>query len=344
MDKDYLMRVLTMMGLTNREAEVFLAILEKGEASVKDILESVNIHQPQLYNILSSLLRRGFIKVSSSRPKKYSAYSLSTIIDSYISSLLSIKETVKRIELPIRSGSQIYIAYGIDGLNNSLVEVISNAQVELYGEIPNWILRRNLRLLIDALKRGVRLYLLVYPSISEEDLRPLREYNDAAWIKVNKLGDFLLLASDLSRGVYASRRSVMAGEGSHCYIIQDVDVISRFLTIFSSTWKESEDVLYVDPVKGKYPRKFLNMYFALLNIEALLARGYNPIVSVRGIFLKRNEPVEVRGVVLSVNMINRISNMVLKSNSNQYTIGGYDAELEDIEAQEVVIESISLGT
>lgn len=336
-----MLRTLTMMGLTNREAEVFLTILEKREASVKDILESVDVHQPQLYNILSSLLRRGFIKVSSSRPKKYSAYSLSTIIDAYISSFLSIKEVVKRIELPIHSSSQIYVSYGMDGLNNGLVEVISSAQVELYGEIPDWILRKNLRLFIDALKRGVRLYLLVYPSISEGDLRPLREYEDAAWIKVNKLGDFLLLAADLSKGVYASRRSMAAGEGSHCYVIQDTDVVSRFLTIFNSTWRESEDALYVDPIKGKYPRKFLNMHFALLNLEALLAHGYNPIVTVKGILLKRNEPIEVRGIVSSVNMINRISNMVLRSNDNQYTIGGYDAELEDIEAQEVVIEGIN---
>ena len=341
MDRDYLLKALTMMGLTNREAEVFLVIAEKGEASVRDILELVDVHQPQLYNILSSLIRRGFIKVSSSRPKKYSAYSLSTIIDTYISSFLSIKEAVKRIELPIRSSSQIYVAYGMDGLNNGLVEVTSNAQVEVYGEIPNWMLRKNLRLFVDALRRGVRLYLLVYPSISEEELRPLREYGDVAWVKVNKLGDFLLLAADLSRGVYASRRSVAAGEGSYCYIIQDTDMISRFLTIFSSTWKESENALYVDPDKGKYPRRFLNIYFALLNLKVLLTHGYNPVVSVKGILLKRNEPIEVKGIVSSVNMFNRVSNMVLRSDNNQYTIGGYDAELEDIEAHEVVIESLN---
>jgi sugar-specific transcriptional regulator TrmB len=68
MDRDYLLKALTMMGLTNREAEVFLVIAEKGETSVKDILELVDVHQPQLYNILSSLIRREFIKVSSSRP------------------------------------------------------------------------------------------------------------------------------------------------------------------------------------------------------------------------------------------------------------------------------------
>jgi len=78
MDRDQLLNALSMMGLTNREAEVFLTILERGEASVKDILESVDIHQPQLYNILTSLLRRGFIKVSSGRPKLYSACLLYT--------------------------------------------------------------------------------------------------------------------------------------------------------------------------------------------------------------------------------------------------------------------------
>ncbi len=97
MSRDYLLDVLTMLGLTNREAEVFLAIAARGEASVKDLLESVDIHQPpQLYNILSSLLRRGgFIRVSGTRPKVYIAYDLSTIIETHVSTLLSIKESVK---------------------------------------------------------------------------------------------------------------------------------------------------------------------------------------------------------------------------------------------------------
>ena len=37
MDRDYLMGVLTMLGLTIREAEVSLTIVGKRDASVKDI-------------------------------------------------------------------------------------------------------------------------------------------------------------------------------------------------------------------------------------------------------------------------------------------------------------------
>jgi hypothetical protein len=40
-------------------------------------------------------------------------------------------------------------------------------------------------------------------------------------------------------------------------------------------------------------------------------------------------------------MYNRVSNIVLNTGNAQYSIGGYDAELEDIEAREIVIESLN---
>lgn len=343
MDRDQLMNILTMMGLSNREAEVFLAILERGEASVKDILEVVDVHQPQLYNILTNLVRRGFIKVSNSRPKLYSAYGLSSIIDSYVATLESIKEAVKNLETRRSSGSQIYVTYGTSGINNGIVEVANSAQVELYGEVPSWLLRRNIKVFMDALRRGVRLYLIVYPSIEERDADSLKSYEEYAWIRTTKLGDFLLLIADASRGIYASRRSIMGKGTPYCYIIYDRDMVSRLLTIFQSTWREAEDVIYINPEKGKYPRKFLNIFFAALTVQALLSHGYRPVIYVKGIYLKNNEPIEVRGVASSVTMINRITNIVIKSGNAQYSVGGFDAEIEDIEAREIVIESLNPG-
>jgi sugar-specific transcriptional regulator TrmB len=341
MDRDQLLNALSMMGLTNREAEVFLTILERGEASVKDILESVDIHQPQLYNILTSLLRRGFIKVSSGRPKLYSAYSLPTIIDTYISTLTSVKELIKGAKRRRNEGQRIYMTYGIDGINNGIVEVLNNAEVEVYGEIPVWLLKRNLRSFIETLRRDVRLYLIVYPSLEGVDLSTLKDHGDQVWIKVNRLGDFLLLAADLSIGIYASRRSTMRRSDAYGYVLYDTDMLARLMTIFTSTWRESEDALYINPEEGKYPRRFLSMFFAILTIQALLSRGHNPVVVVKGTYLKNGEPVELRGRVSNINMYNRVSNIVLNTGNAQYSIGGYDAELEDIEAREIVIESLN---
>ncbi|GGP19972.1 hypothetical protein GCM10007981_05870 [Thermocladium modestius] len=341
MSRDYLLDVLTMLGLTNREAEVFLAIAARGEASVKDLLESVDIHQPQLYNILSSLLRRGFIRVSGTRPKVYIAYDLSTIIETHVSTLLSIKESVKGVGQSQRGGSQISISYGMNGINNGVVDVVSNAKTELYGELPQWMLRSNIRLFMDALNRGVNLYLLIYPGIDNDCLSSMRKYGDLVRARTAKLGDFLLLVADFERGIYASRRAIMnRSSASFGYLIQDIDIIARFLDIFSSTWSKSSDALRADPEKSRYPRRYLNAHFASLDLKELLGRGHRPLITVRGIDIRRGEPIEVRGVVSSVESFNRVSSIIMESDGRRYSIGGYDAEIEDIEAREVIIEAM----
>lgn len=340
MDRDYLMGVLTMLGLTTREAEVFLTIIEKRGASVKDILEALDIHQPQLYNILSSLLRRGFIRVSGTRPKIYVAYDLSTIIETHVSMLLSAKELMRNIGMDQRSGPQVSIAYGVNGINNGIVDVVTNAQVELYGELPQWAFKENIRLFMDALRRGISVYLLIYPDIDSHEASKARQYGDLR-IKTTTLGDFLLLVADFERGIYASRRSIASkANNSFGYLIQDMDIISRFLDIFGSTWREAREVYGVDLEKARYPRRYLNTYFAALDIDGLLARGHRPVMVVKGLDIRKREPIEVRGIASSIKSFNRVSSIMLESNGRQYSIGGYDAEIEDIEAREIIIEKI----
>ncbi len=47
------------------------------------------------------------------------------------------------------------------------------------------------------------------------------------------------------------------------------------------------------------------------------------------------------GVVSSVESFNRVSSIIMESDGRRYSIGGgYDAEIEDIEAREVIIEAM----
>jgi len=63
-------------------------------------------------------------------------------------------------------------------------------------------------------------------------------------------------------------------------------------------------------------------------------------VRVLGRDVKSEYPIEVSGRVRAVNRIGIVSNFILESNEGTFTVGGFDAEIEDIEAQRVIIEKV----
>ncbi|WP_075056618.1 TrmB family transcriptional regulator [Thermogymnomonas acidicola] len=68
--------ILIDLGLTENEADVYLSLIEHGSMSAGDMLRNLNLRQPQLYDITSSLERKGFINaVEGGRPKRFEAIS-----------------------------------------------------------------------------------------------------------------------------------------------------------------------------------------------------------------------------------------------------------------------------
>ncbi len=80
---------------------------------------------------------------------------------------------------------------------------------------------------------------------------------------------------------------------------------------------------------------------ALNELETLLKLGYTPVVTVEGRDVKSGYPVSITGKVRSINRFGIVSNFVLESENGTFTVGGFDAEVEDIEAQRVVIREIT---
>jgi sugar-specific transcriptional regulator TrmB len=337
------------LGLTKREAEVYLTIWIKKSATVKDLLDSLDVHQPQLYNIIQSLIRKGFVRASAGRPRVYIASDITSLIDVQKMKLDILKRTLEEELKKIRSRSEeegpyISIVRSLDGIISSVIETINSAEVEIRAELPYSIFKELKPYFLSALQRGVNLYLLVYPGLgtfSEFEL-----FKDQVKIKTSELGNFLLIISDLSVGVYSRRRffstnkSPVSNSEIYGYVVQEKDLFLRLLNIHNNLWLKAKDVLCWQPRPEIYPKTFIEFSMALEEIRTLLKLKYTPIVSVEGRDVKEGLPIKIRGKVRSVNKLGIISNFVLETNEGTMTVGGFDAEVEDIEAQRITIEKV----
>ncbi len=62
---------LSSLGITKKETQLYLALLELGEATATDIAKRAKIKRTTAYNILPSLIERGFIQTTQKRGIKY---------------------------------------------------------------------------------------------------------------------------------------------------------------------------------------------------------------------------------------------------------------------------------
>ncbi|MBT3464130.1 hypothetical protein HOD20_03450 [archaeon] len=66
-----ILNLLKDIGLTQREAEVYIALLKMGKSSVLDISKNVKIHRTNIYDNLENLIEMGLAKFIVENDKKY---------------------------------------------------------------------------------------------------------------------------------------------------------------------------------------------------------------------------------------------------------------------------------
>ena len=337
------------LGLTKREAEVYLTIWMKNGTTVKELLDLLDVHQPQLYNIIQSLIRKGFVKASAGRPRIYVASDIVPLIDVQKMKLDILKESLREELVKLRNRTEdetpyISIVRSLEGILAAIIEIINSAEVEIRAELPYTIFSEIQPYLLGALQRGVNLYLLVYPQ--NETFEEFQRFRDRVKIRTSELGNFLLVISDLSVAVYSKRRFFSArklpvsNSEIYGYEIQEKDLLLRLLNIHNNLWMKAKEVICWEHTPDVYPKTFLEFSMALNEIETLFRLGYVPVVTIEGRYVKDGQPVKLTGKARSVNRAGIISNFVLDLGTREVTVGGFDAEIEDIEAQKVVIERI----
>ncbi len=185
---------LTNLGLTVRQARVYLALLKIREASTKTIADTLSVSRPNLYLILDSLQKLGLVEKVISNPIKYRPVTMSIAVqtllrtktDEYNKVKLTSKELLERTKknkkqllcpeinqnftlLPSNEDNRqkIYQAYKRVKLN---IRAIGSLEM-----FQNWD-NTDFRILAEANRRGVKWQMLVeYKAYDEKLLAPLQK-------------------------------------------------------------------------------------------------------------------------------------------------------------------------
>lgn len=239
------LRAVENLGLSEKEARVYLALLELGNASAFNISLKSTLKRPTTYVILEQLMQKGFVlKLPRSRKHSFQAippercFSLASERLNFTADLLP---ELKALQKGTEEKTSISYFKGIDGFKEAYDRILKNKQeitsVAFYAHQQN--VSPELKKFWDELEKQ-----FVRQKISRKVIIPhdisITNYLDQVATENNNISLKALLAdkfnSDVSIEVYDNMTILASHKYMQASLIQDANVARTMTQIFNIVW------------------------------------------------------------------------------------------------------------
>jgi len=337
-----LLKALEELGLTKLESKVYTTILRKGICKSSEILTELKIHQPQLYDVILSLQKKGFVVVQPGKPKYYSAIDPTTIIEKKISQLSELKTYVKQLlnELESRrimTPPHMWIVKGRQNLIAYAKKLIQQAQVEIQICVDHLTFSKLAEELIQSKLRGVHICLVIYPEEYEKSLKEFLERIKT--VKISPAGQFCLIV-DSSIGMYGPGKLLSPyfnfSQDEYSILFDEIVTAETLANYFYHLWISLKYLFPLSIDINEYPKRFVNHRSAVSEIIKLNDSGFKVFAEVRGRWARSAKPFIGRGEVVCTESNPLCVTFTLQlDNGKKVKVGGRGSQLHEVEADQI---------
>ena len=338
MREEEIIEKLQRLGLTKYESLAYITLLKLGPSKATDITKESGIPHTRVYDVLSSLHRKGFVDVMHGTPRLYKPVSPEVVLEKIKEDFIEDIENLKRAFLDLYRkayGEDLPEIWTIQGFDNTVERaeyVIRTAKYEVLINTPLEFLK--------LLKSEIRARKdVIFVIISNFDGVP-------EWLK----GDNIILA-----------RSGGAPWLMASWIIGDIDYALFFGALpkdrrkekFYSFWAKSPKIIQ------NYMHWFYTIYFdnseiikplnyeklpkplSIVNIRTLITvlkfAGLPRKAEIVGRTVDTKEPVTLEGQIVDYEYTPLTANITFKYNGNEVKVGGIGSYFEDVEGEKFIL-------
>lgn len=134
-----LTEILTKLGLEEKEAKVYLALLELGQASVMQISQKSGIKRPTAYLVLESLVNKGFVTQTYKKKKLvYVSEEPGTLVRALKRKEELLQEAMPELQAILastKSRPKISVYEGAQGMRAAYEKILANPEIRWFGSI-----------------------------------------------------------------------------------------------------------------------------------------------------------------------------------------------------------------
>ncbi len=182
---DFKIKTLFDYGLSNAQAKIYLALLEKGLASVREVSNNSKVARPDTYRVLLELHELGLVEKIIGKPTMYQPLQIMDAMN-----VLNLKREKESLDLTIRSqelvksleqkgngdsngeSGQVILIHGTEAIDLKLKNLMENTQDNVCAMFPwqrlhQWLIT-NYELVVKTLERKVYVRVITeYPNNSQ---------------------------------------------------------------------------------------------------------------------------------------------------------------------------------
>ncbi|WP_297435495.1 TrmB family transcriptional regulator [Thermococcus sp.] len=338
MREDEIIDKLQKLGLTKYESVAYITLLKLGPSKATDITKESGIPHTRVYDVLSSLHRKGFVDVMHGSPRLYKPVNPEVVLEKVKEEFVSDIEELKAAFLELYRevhGEELPEIWTIQGFDNTIERaeyVIRTAKHEVLINTPFEFLK----LLKEEIKRRKD---VVFVIISNFDEVP-------EWLE----GENILLAKS------GGAPWLMAS-----WIIGDIDYALFFGALpkdrrrekFYSFWAKSPRIIqnymhwfytiYFDNSEVIKPLEYdaLSKPLALVNIRTLITvlkfSRLPKKTEIIGRMIDTKKPVTLDGQIVSYEYTPLTANVTFRYNGDELKVGGIGSYFEDVEGERFIL-------
>ncbi len=338
MREDEIIDKLQKLGLTKYESVAYITLLKLGPSKATDITKESGIPHTRVYDVLSSLHRKGFVDVMHGSPRLYKPVNPEVVLEKVKEEFISDIEELKGAFLELYRevhGEELPEIWTIQGFDNTIERaeyVIRTAKHEVLINTPFEFLK----LLKEEIKRRKDVVFVIISNFSEVP----------DWLH----GENILLA-----------RSGGAPWLMASWIIGDIDYALFFGALpkdrrrekFYSFWAKSPRIIqnymhwfytiYLDNSEVIKPLEYdaLSKPLALVNIRTLITvLKFSKLpkkAEIVGRMIDTKEPVSLDGRIISYEYTPLTANVTFKYNGSELKVGGIGSYFEDVEGERFIL-------
>ncbi|WP_087037090.1 TrmB family transcriptional regulator [Thermococcus litoralis] len=337
MEEGELKALLKELGLNKYEVNAYLTLIKQGPLTAGELASLSKVPQPRIYDVVRSLMGKGFVAVTSERPKKIVPLDpekvLGAMEKSYLKKVELAKKELKAMYTPHESHREVIVVKSKTTSENYIKEAIKNAKYHLSLAIPSQLLEK-VAPLLKTKSREVTIDLFVY---GEKEVPKIADK-----IRVREVEDPIILIQDKALGIYAPPEAFKSKEQTikgYALIIKDKNLLFMLDRYFYHALWPTGELIYKKKGKIKLPKSYIHIRSLVEDI-----RDHNLIgseIEVHGKFVKTREPVHLTGKIIDFfeSEGKVISNITVETkDGKRYVVGGWNASLEDIEADLMILK------
>lgn len=357
-----LREILQRTRLSQYQADAYVTLVELGTGSAVEIANACDVPQARIYDVLRDLEGMGYVETYERGSLHARAHQPDQVIEDLQkqaeSAVAAAEEIERRWEHPSIENHRVSVVNRFETVRERARENIQDAERQLLlGATTDQFLDLADDL-ADAVDRGVIVKVSLHPESPRGsiDIESVRHRFDDAAVEVRERsipGPFVLLADRI--GVCFAPEVVFHPSNEYGMLINDYSLGQVFKWYFETSLWEAWDEVY-SAKSDDPPITFTNIRDCIRDVEPLYDAGHDVVIHVHGRATTTGKNVEITGTVSglvhagqqmpdggpesALTMFAERATIRLDTDDGEVSIGGWGAVLEDVEAEQLVIEAI----